>query len=264
MIKICRADVESGNTATSRRRGRHTGDDLTKRAKKALQLVQWGELSTARLAQQFSKAVLEATTPFQFALSTKAGTEAVTHALQALTSLTRTQPWCQSTAWALSISFPAMPWSQGSTETSCGHSSVSSTANRLHICGRMIVGSPTTFFRERTASKATLWCRCSSVWVCTRVSILCQTGCSLLKGSSHSWLTSIWCVTQSGWKLCTRSSARGFGARQHRHPQWENLDLEQKWSDAHGSRSVERGHKCTTQTPLCGGETRTSQFLNKA
>ena len=39
------------------------------------------------LAQQFSKAVLEATAPFQFVLSTKAGIEAVTHALQALTSL---------------------------------------------------------------------------------------------------------------------------------------------------------------------------------
>ena len=39
------------------------------------------------LAQQFSQAVLEATSPFQFALSTRAGTEAVTHALQAHTSL---------------------------------------------------------------------------------------------------------------------------------------------------------------------------------
>ena len=25
----------------------------------------------------------------------------------------RTQPWCQSMAWALSISFPAIPWYQG-------------------------------------------------------------------------------------------------------------------------------------------------------
>ena len=39
------------------------------------------------LAQQFSQAVLKATSPFQFALSTRAGTEAVTHALQALTRL---------------------------------------------------------------------------------------------------------------------------------------------------------------------------------
>ena len=39
------------------------------------------------LAQQFSQAVLEATSPFQFALSTRAGTEAVTHALQALTRI---------------------------------------------------------------------------------------------------------------------------------------------------------------------------------
>ena len=227
LIKTCRADAESGNAATSHRRQRDTSDDLSKRAKKALQLVQWGALSTARqalegaavargsertlaqltdpvrrpelprspiareftehnpheqvelcgevllknlrssrrgvaagpsgmtgehlrvildsesdsdaftafactlavvevpheimkairlgrmtalrkpdggvrgivvgdflrrlvartLAQQFSKAVWEATAPFQFALSTKAGTEAVTHALQALTSL---------------------------------------------------------------------------------------------------------------------------------------------------------------------------------
>ena len=43
-------------------------------------------LVTRTLAQQFSQAVLEATSPFQFALSTRAGTEAVTHALQALTS----------------------------------------------------------------------------------------------------------------------------------------------------------------------------------
>ena len=49
LIKMCRADA-SGNTATSRRRRRDTGDDLTKRAKKALQLAQWGELSTARQA----------------------------------------------------------------------------------------------------------------------------------------------------------------------------------------------------------------------
>ena len=38
------------------------------------------------LAQQFSQAVLEATSPFQFAFSTRVGTEAVTHAFQALTS----------------------------------------------------------------------------------------------------------------------------------------------------------------------------------
>ena len=50
LIKTCRADAESGNAATSRRRRRDTGDDLSKRAKKALQLVQWGELSTARQA----------------------------------------------------------------------------------------------------------------------------------------------------------------------------------------------------------------------
>ena len=37
------------------------------------------------ITQQFSKAVLEATSPFQFAFSTRAGTESVTHALQALT-----------------------------------------------------------------------------------------------------------------------------------------------------------------------------------
>ena len=42
--------AESGVAATSRRRRRDTGDDLIKRAKKALQLVQWGELSTARQA----------------------------------------------------------------------------------------------------------------------------------------------------------------------------------------------------------------------
>ena len=50
LIKTCRADAESGNAATSRRRRRDTGDDLSKRAKKALQLVQWGKLSTARQA----------------------------------------------------------------------------------------------------------------------------------------------------------------------------------------------------------------------
>ena len=44
-------------------------------------------LVTRKLAQQFSQAVLKATSPFQFALSTRSGTEAVTHALQALTSL---------------------------------------------------------------------------------------------------------------------------------------------------------------------------------
>ena len=39
------------------------------------------------LAQQLSQAVLKATSPFQVALSTRAGTEAVRHALHALTSL---------------------------------------------------------------------------------------------------------------------------------------------------------------------------------
>ena len=39
------------------------------------------------LAQQYSQSILKATSPFQFALSTRAGTEAVTHALQALTKL---------------------------------------------------------------------------------------------------------------------------------------------------------------------------------
>ena len=42
-------------------------------------------LVACTLAQQFSKAVLEATDGFMFALSTKAGAE--THAMQALTSL---------------------------------------------------------------------------------------------------------------------------------------------------------------------------------
>ena len=39
------------------------------------------------IAQQFSEAVLTATAPFQYALSTKAGGECIAHALQALTDL---------------------------------------------------------------------------------------------------------------------------------------------------------------------------------
>ena len=39
------------------------------------------------LAQQFSQAVLEATSPLQVAFASRAGTEAVTHVLQAQTSL---------------------------------------------------------------------------------------------------------------------------------------------------------------------------------
>ena len=49
LVERCAAFTR-GVAATSRRRRRDTSDDLSKRAKKALQLVQWGELSTARQA----------------------------------------------------------------------------------------------------------------------------------------------------------------------------------------------------------------------
>ena len=40
---------------------------------------------------------------------------------------------------------------------------------RLLTCGRMNVGSPMTFPKEKAASKAILSCHCSLAWVCTRV-----------------------------------------------------------------------------------------------
>ena len=123
------------------------------------------------LAQQFSQAVLEATSPFQFAVSTKAGTEAETHALQALTSL-------DENATVVSID------GVGAFDLISRNAMVSGLMamengdrvwpfirelyGRLLIYGRTIVGSPMTIPKEKAASKAIHSCRCSSTWVCTR------------------------------------------------------------------------------------------------
>ena len=51
LVKASRADAQSNSTATLRRRRREErGDELGRRAKRALQLTHWGELSSARQA----------------------------------------------------------------------------------------------------------------------------------------------------------------------------------------------------------------------
>ena len=51
LVKASRADAQKNNTATFRRRRcEESGDELGRRAKRAPQLTQWGELSSARLA----------------------------------------------------------------------------------------------------------------------------------------------------------------------------------------------------------------------
>ena len=51
LVKASRADAQSNSTATFRRRRREDrGDEMGRRAKRALQLTQWGELSSARKA----------------------------------------------------------------------------------------------------------------------------------------------------------------------------------------------------------------------
>ena len=192
------------------------------------------------LAQQFSKAVLEATTPFQFDLSTQAGIEAVTHALHA-SSL-------DEDATVVSIdgvgAFDLSHFPQCHGLRVDGHG-----AQRQVVAIRPSVLRPTVF----TFVGGWLWDhprhssgrgRCSSVWVCTRVSLLCQTGWSLQKGS-HSWMTSIWCVIQSGWKLCARSSARSFGGT----PIDIHSGKTKIWNRS-GVTPTGVDRKCTTQTPL--------------
>ena len=51
LVEASRVDAQSCSTATSRRRRRgSSGDMMGRRAKRALQLTQWGELSSARHA----------------------------------------------------------------------------------------------------------------------------------------------------------------------------------------------------------------------
>ena len=51
LVKVSRADAQSNSTATLRRRRREeSGDELCRRAERALQLTHWGELSSARQA----------------------------------------------------------------------------------------------------------------------------------------------------------------------------------------------------------------------
>ena len=51
LVEASRADAQSCSTATSRRRRRgNSGDVMGRRAKRALQLTQWGELSSGRQA----------------------------------------------------------------------------------------------------------------------------------------------------------------------------------------------------------------------
>ena len=118
----------------------------------------------ATLAQQFSKAILEATTPFQFALSTKAGTEAVIHALQALTTLDEDATVVSIDGVALPISFPAMPWFDGHEarrEVVAIRPSVSRPTQPFTFVGGWLWDHPRHSTGRGAASKATL-CRCSS------------------------------------------------------------------------------------------------------
>ena len=118
------------------------------------------------LAQQYSQAVLKATSPFQFALSTRAGTEAVTHALQALTSL-------DEDATVVSID------GVGAFDLISRNAMVSGLmemerGDRLWPFIREFYGRPSSYLwqddrgsrttspKEKAASKATHSCRCSS------------------------------------------------------------------------------------------------------
>ena len=89
------------------------------------------------VAQQLGKAVEQATAPFQYALSTRAGCECVAHAL---TSIPRRQ-WSQLTGSARTTSSPEEPccrdWQELRAARRFSHSLICSTEVHRHIGGRM-------------------------------------------------------------------------------------------------------------------------------
>ena len=157
------------------------------------------------ISQQISKAVEQATSPFQYALSTKSGGECIAHSLQALTDLDPAPLCCPSTESEHSTSFLEvrcwMVCAQWQAVTRCSHSWCNFMAIRLPICGTTMMARPTRSGREKEESRAILLCPCCMLSGSTK---LCNQ-CNLASVHTRdSWLSTMMCTplhSQSGlWR----------------------------------------------------------------
>ena len=147
------------------------------------------------LAKQYGPAIEEACAPFQYALSTRAGTDCVGHLLRAATDL-------GSNSTILSIDgVGAYDHIRRATmlENLCPcleprpyfPGSGFRTRNLPHTCGGTIRGWCTTYLRARAESKATPLCLCSLLWASTIHSRRSRPTSSRMNTFALFWTTSI-------------------------------------------------------------------------
>ena len=149
------------------------------------------------IAKQIAKKVEEATAPFQYALSTKAGCECVAHVLQSMTDL---NPEVTVT----------------SIDGVGAYDLISRSAMSAHrlTCGKTSWGSRSTSHRGREGSKAIPSCLCSSLWANIRPSLKPKQDCPVMRSYSLSWTTSTSPVRRAGcWISGTTQTSTSTMAR---------------------------------------------------
>ena len=121
------------------------------------------------MAHQFGKSVEAATAPHQYALSTRAGTECVAHALQVLTEMDPLTT-IVSMEWERTIPSPGRPcwrhWCPYQEGQQFFHLSDSSMASHPGIYGKRTEPS-TTSTRARVENRGIHSCPCSFHWANT-------------------------------------------------------------------------------------------------
>ena len=131
--------------------------------------VRGGE-SQRTIAQQLGPAVEMCTSPFQCALSTRAGCECIVHVLQSLTELDPLAIVTSIDGKSAYDSISRKAMVEGLTEfreEQFSHSSTCSTPNHLLACGKTRMGQCTQSFKAKEESKGIPSCPFSSPWANT-------------------------------------------------------------------------------------------------
>ena len=153
------------------------------------------------IAQQFSSAATAATVPFQDVLSTRAGCECVSHALQNICELDENAT-VTSIDGASAYEFPGGPccwgWNEFLEAEQHHHLCDCSTPNRQRTSGKMMTEWFTQFFMGKAVSRETPSCHSCSASASIQHWKRFNGGFVRVNDISRSWMTCVWCHSWTG------------------------------------------------------------------
>ena len=171
------------------------------------------------IAQQLNSAAAAATAPFQYALTTRAGCECVSHALQAICELdenaTVTSIDGVSAYDTISRRACCWGWNEFLEVEPHHHSCVYFTLNRQRTSGKMMTEWFTQSVKGKAVSRETPSCHSYSASASTQHWKRFNGGCVRMNDFSRTWMTCVWCHSRTGHGMHTMWRSKSCGQDPH-------------------------------------------------